>query len=101
MSLYRGDFESNVGRVVEAAEFFVIFVWVPVCRRASPGDRIAVDTVETGEQQPPRAGRISSKSGVSRSGGVWPCFRMVAWRFHNEIKAQRIIFVDFLSFSYL
>lgn len=31
MSLYRGDFESNVGRVVEAAEFFVIFVWVPAC----------------------------------------------------------------------
>ena len=38
--------------------------------RASPGDRIAVDTAETGEHQPPRAGRISSKSGVSGSGGV-------------------------------
>lgn len=38
------------GGVVDAAEFFVIFVWVPACRRASPGDRIAVDTVEMGEQ---------------------------------------------------
>jgi len=56
--------------VVEGAEFFVIFVRVPACRRASPGDRIAVDTAETGEHQPPHAGRISSKSGVSGSGGV-------------------------------
>ena len=56
------------GGVVEGAEFFVIFVRVPACRRASPGDRIAVDTAEMGEHQPPRAGRISSKSGVSGSG---------------------------------
>lgn len=51
MSLYRGDFESNVGRVVEAADFFVIFVWVSACERALPGDRIAVDTAETGGLQ--------------------------------------------------
>ena len=68
------------GGVVDAAEFFVIFVWVPACRRALPGDRIAVDTAETGEHQPPRAGRISSKSGVSGSGGIcsdftYPCRR--------------------------
>ena len=56
--------------VVETAGNIVIFVWVSACRRALPGDRIAVDTAETGEQQPPRAGRISSKSVVSRSGGV-------------------------------
>lgn len=37
--------------------------------RTSPGDRIAVDTAETGEQQPLHARRISSKSGVSGSGG--------------------------------
>lgn len=54
--------------MVEAADFFVIFVWVLACGRASPGDLIAVDTAVTGEQHPPRAGRISSKSGVSRSG---------------------------------
>lgn len=76
-------------------------MWVPACRRALPGDRIAVDTAEAGEHQPPRAGRISLKSVVSGSGGVCPCFRMVARRFQNEIKAQRIILVDFLSFSYL
>lgn len=56
--------------VVDAAEFFVIFVWVPACGRALPGDRIAVDTAETGEQQFPRAGRISSKSEVSRSRSI-------------------------------
>ena len=61
------------GGVVDAAEFFLIFVWVLTGRRALPGDRIAVDTAETGEQQPPRAGRISSKSGVSGSGGGWIC----------------------------
>ena len=55
---------------MEVEEFFVIFVWVPACRLALPGDRIAVDTAETDEQQPLRAGRISSKSGVSGSGGV-------------------------------
>ena len=62
------------GGVAEAAEFLVIFVWVPACMRALTGDRIAVDTAETGEQQPPRAGRIPSKSGVSGSGGC------VAWQ---------------------
>jgi len=69
MSLYRGDCERNVGRGGGPWGVFVIFVWVPVCWRALPGDRIAVDTAETGEHQPPRAGRISSKSGVSGSGG--------------------------------
>ena len=44
-------------------------MWVPAFGRALPGDRIAVDTAETGEHQPPHAGRISSKSGVSGSGG--------------------------------
>lgn len=58
---------------MDAAEFFVIFVWVPTCGRALPGDWIAVDTAETGEHQPPRAGRISSKSGVSGSGGRLGC----------------------------
>ena len=58
---------------MESEEFFAIFVWVPACRRALPGDRIAVDTAETGEHQPPHAGRISSKSGVSGSGGGWIC----------------------------
>ena len=42
-------------------------MWVPAGGRALPGDRIAVDTAETGEHQTPRAGRISSKSGVSGS----------------------------------
>lgn len=41
------------------------------CRSALPGDRIAVDTVETGEQHPPHVGRISSKSVVSGSGSVY------------------------------
>ena len=55
---------------MDAAEFFVIFVWVSARERALPGDRIAVDTAETGEQQPLRAGRISSKSEVSRSRSI-------------------------------
>lgn len=55
---------------MEVEEFFVIFVWMPACRLALPGDRIAVDTAETGEKQPPHARRISSKSVVSRSEGV-------------------------------
>ena len=37
--------------VVETAGIIVIFVWVPACRRAFPGDRIAVDTAETGGLQ--------------------------------------------------
>ena len=56
MSLYRGDFERNVRRRGGSCGVFVIFVWMPACRRALPGDRMAVDTAETGEQQPPRAG---------------------------------------------
>jgi hypothetical protein len=68
MSLYRGEFERNVRRRGGRRGDFVIFVRVPACRRALPGDRIAVDTAETGEHQPPHAGRISSKSGVSRGG---------------------------------
>lgn len=69
MSLYRCGFERNVRWGGGCCRVFVIFVWVSACRRALPGDRIAVDTAETGEHQPPRAGRISSKSGVSGSGG--------------------------------
>ena len=63
-------FLGNVWRGGGRREVFVIFVWVPACWRTLPGDRIAVDTAETGEHQPPRAGRISSESGVSGSGGV-------------------------------
>ena len=70
MLLYRGDCERNVGWCGGCCRVFVIFVWVPICMRTLPGDRIAVDTAETGEQQPPRAGMISSKSVVSGSGGV-------------------------------
>jgi len=55
-------------------------VRVPACGRALPGDRIAVDTAETGEHQPPRAGRISSKSGVSGSGGVCRAYRRAVLR---------------------
>ena len=80
MMLYCGDCERNVGRCGGCSRVFCYICMGAGVWRALPGDQIAVDTAETGEHQPPRAGRISSKSGVSGSGGIcsdftYPCRR--------------------------
>ena len=70
MSLYRGDCERNVRRCGGNCRDYCYICMGAGMWRALPGDRIAVDTAETGEHQPPRAGRISSKSGVAGSRGI-------------------------------